>query len=351
MSELSNVLEEWFDLNGRDLPWRHTRNPYKIWISEIILQQTRVNQGMGYYQRFIERFPDVKSLATADSDEVMKYWEGLGYYSRARNLHEAAHMIVKLGHFPTTYVGVRALKGVGDYTAAAICSVAYGLPHAVVDGNVYRVLSRWMGIDTPIDTTAGKRLFARLADELLDRDNPGLYNQAIMDFGALQCVARSPDCQGCPLSDTCVAYARGQVERFPVKVKRVNLTERYMHYFVLRSGNMVGIRKRTSNDIWRHLYEFALIETDGPTSLEQLLTDGKVAQLYPGNKVPEIRVVVQNVVHQLTHRLIHASIYTLDFDDYIGLTEDYEWVELDELDKFAFPRLLSQFFYLLLSHQ
>ena len=184
MENFSRKLIDWYRENGRDLPWRRTKNPYLIWISEIILQQTRVAQGYDYYQRFVTRFPDVFALAAADEDEVMKYWQGLGYYSRARNLHAAARRMAEAGGFPVTYAGVRALKGVGEYTAAAICSFAYDMPYAVVDGNVYRVLSRWLGIDTPIDSTEGKKLFVRIADELLDCECPGLYNQAIMDFGA-----------------------------------------------------------------------------------------------------------------------------------------------------------------------
>ena len=205
MNRFAEKLITWYEVNQRNLPWRETKDPYKIWISEIILQQTRVAQGYDYYCRFIQRFPDVFSLAEADEDEVMKYWQGLGYYSRARNLHAAARSIAGMGKFPETYEEVRKLKGVGDYTAAAICSFAYDLPCAVVDGNVYRVLSRWMGIDEPIDSTKGKKLFAGLADELLDKKRPALYNQAIMDFGAIQCVPSSPSCLFCPLNDSCVA--------------------------------------------------------------------------------------------------------------------------------------------------
>ena len=203
MNNFGRILIEWYQNNRRDLPWRRTKNPYLIWISEIILQQTRVAQGYDYYQRFVKRFPDVFSLADADEDEVMKYWQGLGYYSRARNLHAAARSMAEAGGFPKTYKEVLALKGVGEYTAAAICSFAYGMPYAVVDGNVYRVLSRWLGIETPIDSTEGKRIFAEVAAELLDKAQPGLYNQAIMDFGALQCTPVSPNCMFCPFIDTC----------------------------------------------------------------------------------------------------------------------------------------------------
>ena len=217
MSEFADKLIVWYEDNKRDLPWRDTKDPYRIWISEIILQQTRVAQGYDYFVRFMERFPDVFTLAQADEDEVMKYWQGLGYYSRARNLHAAARSMAENGGFPTTYQEVRALKGVGEYTAAAICSFAYDMPYAVVDGNVYRVLSRWMGIETPIDSTQGKKLFAQVAQELMDQKRPALYNQAIMDFGALQCTPASPDCLFCPLADSCLALAKGKVDALPVK--------------------------------------------------------------------------------------------------------------------------------------
>jgi len=220
MTELADKLIGWYEENKRDLPWRDTKDPYRIWISEIILQQTRVAQGYDYFVRFMERFPDVIALADADEDEVMKYWQGLGYYSRARNLHSAARSIRDAGGFPTTYQGVLALKGVGEYTAAAICSFAYDMPYAVVDGNVYRVLSRWLGIDIPIDSTEGKKLFARMAQELMDEHRPALYNQAIMDFGALQCMPASPDCLFCPLADSCLALAQGKVDVLPVSSTR-----------------------------------------------------------------------------------------------------------------------------------
>jgi len=209
MSALSDILIEWYASNKRDLPWRNTVDPYLIWISEIILQQTRVDQGLDYFLRFIRRFPDISTLAEASEDEVLKYWQGLGYYSRARNLHEAAKGMH--GLFPATYEGVRALKGVGDYTAAAVCSIAYGMPYAVVDGNVYRVLSRYFGIDTPIDSTEGRKLFYALAQEMQDKSRPALYNQAIMDFGAMQCVPKSPDCFSCPLLESCFAKSKENV--------------------------------------------------------------------------------------------------------------------------------------------
>ena len=261
MNRFSETLIEWYGANGRDLPWRKTSDPYRIWISEIVLQQTRVAQGMDYFRRFMERFPDVTALAEAPEDEVMRCWQGLGYYSRARNLHEAARSMN--GRFPDTYQGVRALKGVGDYTAAAICSFAYQMPYAVVDGNAYRVLARYWGIDTPIDSTEGKKLFARLAQELLDPRRPALHNQAIMDFGALQCTPQSPACRKCPLADSCQALASGQVDRLPVKRHKTQVTERYFYYIYVRAGACTYLHKRQGADIWQNLYELPLLELSG----------------------------------------------------------------------------------------
>ena len=232
----SQRLLNWYDEFGRELPWRNTRDPYRLWISEIILQQTRVAQGYDYYLRFIERFPTVEILAAASQDEVMRQWEGLGYYSRARNLHTAAQQIVEQGGFPTDYEGVRNLKGVGDYTAAAICSFAYDIPTAVVDGNVYRVLSRVFGIDTPIDSTAGKKEFGALAQELMVSQRAADYNQAIMDFGALQCTPRSPQCLLCPMNEDCAALAEGTVESLPLKAKKIAISHRYFVYIWLLEG-------------------------------------------------------------------------------------------------------------------
>lgn len=228
MNIFSGTLLDWYAENKRDLPWRNTTDPYLIWISEIILQQTRVAQGYEYFLRFIKRFPDVVSLAAASEDEVMKYWQGLGYYSRARNLHAAAKSMK--GTFPKTYAEVRALKGVGDYTAAAICSFAYDMPYAAVDGNVYRVLSRYFGIDVPIDSTEGKKTFTALAGEVFDKSRPADYNQAIMDFGAVQCTPQSPNCLFCPLSGSCRALSEGKVQQLPVKQHRTKTTSRYFNY-------------------------------------------------------------------------------------------------------------------------
>ena len=219
----TTTLLDWFALNGRDLPWRHTHDPYAIWLSEIILQQTRIQQGMDYWLRFMQRWPQVEDLAAATEDEVLHMWQGLGYYSRARNLHTAAQQIVANGKFPDTVDGIKKLKGVGDYTAAAIGSIAFGLPAAVVDGNVYRVLARHYGIDTPINTTQGKKLFTELAQSLLPSDQPAEFNQAMMDFGAIQCTPVSPKCDTCPLQETCEALRTGRISELPVKERKLKI--------------------------------------------------------------------------------------------------------------------------------
>lgn len=337
MTDFASRLEAWYAEHGRQLPWRMTQDPYRIWISEIILQQTRVAQGHDYYKRFIERFPTVEALAFAAQDDVMQQWEGLGYYSRARNLHAAAKQVVEQGAFPEDYAGVRALKGVGDYTAAAICSFAYGLPHAVVDGNVYRVLSRFFGIATPIDSTAGKHEFAALAQELLDARHPALYNQAIMDFGALQCVPRSPQCTSCPLADACVARAEGRVEEWPVKSKRTAVKERFLAYIILEEsspeGSAVYIHRRPEGDIWAGLYEPLLVETTQRAEMNEVVPEGYC-----------VLAAVEGLKHQLTHRTLIADAYLIKKEDNangIVLPEDFIKVSVDALANYAAPRLVN----------
>lgn len=342
MNTFAGKLLEWYEVNKRDLPWRGIKDPYRIWISEIILQQTRVAQGYDYFRRFIGRFPDVKTLADADEDEVMKYWQGLGYYSRARNLHEAARSMN--GVFPITYQGVRALKGVGEYTAAAICSIAYGMPYAVVDGNVYRVLSRYFDLDVPIDSTEGKKTFAVLAQEMLDKRRPDIYNQAIMDFGALQCVPQSPDCLLCPLVETCLAYAHGRVAFLPVKQHKTKVTERYFIYIYVRVGGEMLLRKRTEDDIWRNLYELPLLEVDQPVEEREvwrLLQDkGWVSKL---DKKVSFTSLKRGVRHVLSHRIIYADFYELILPAFPVVFDGYLRVSVDGWKNYALPRLIHVF--------
>ena len=268
MTDFTLTLLHWFRDNGRELPWRGTQDPYAVWLSEIILQQTQVKQGWEYWERFMRRWPTVADLAAATEDEVLREWQGLGYYSRARNLHTAACQIVERGGFPTTIEGLRQLKGVGDYTAAAIGSIAFGLPAAVVDGNVYRVLSRYYGIATPINTTEGKKEFAALAQELVSglSGEPrisGLYNQAIMDFGAIQCTPQSPYCESCPLMESCVAFRENRVAELPVKLKTLKVKERRLTYVYIRCQGMTAIHRRGPGDIWQGLYEPLMLEVRG----------------------------------------------------------------------------------------
>ena len=348
MSKFADILIDWYAENKRDLPWRETKDPYRIWISEIILQQTRVAQGYDYYIRFMERFPDVFTLADANEDEVMKYWQGLGYYSRARNLHAAARSIREAGEFPKTYEEVLALKGVGEYTAAAICSFAYDIPKAVVDGNVYRVLSRWMGIDTPIDTTTGKKLFAQLAQELMDESRPALYNQAIMDFGALQCTPASPDCLSCPLAESCLALASRSVDVLPIKQHKTKVTSRFFNYIYVRTGGCTFIRKRTGTDIWKNLYEPLLIETDTDLSENASAFEQKLYGVLGETPWHYLKPIKQGVKHVLSHRVIHANFYEVVLPDDFGTLEGYQKVREEDLHKFAVSNLVYQFFSLIL---
>ena len=285
--DFTETILHWYADNGRDLPWRRTRDPYAVWLSEIILQQTRVTQGWAYWERFMDRFPTVDDLAAAPEDEVMRLWQGLGYYSRARNLHTAAKQIVAMGGFPDTLEGIRSLKGVGDYTAAAIGSIAFDLPAAVVDGNVYRVLARYFGIATPVGTTEAKKEFTALANRLLPTDAPAAFNQGMMDFGATCCTPVNPACLTCPLQPSCQAFRDGRIDLLPVKKEAAKPVERHLTYVFVRVDGFVAIHRRGSGDIWQGLWE-------------PWLTD----------EVPaDARLLVEGFKHQLTHRTLFADFY------------------------------------------
>lgn len=337
MKDFAQILLAWYAVHKRVLPWRDTKDPYKIWISEIILQQTRVAQGYDYFLRFIRRFPNVLSLARASQDEVLKYWEGLGYYSRARNLHEAARSIN--GVFPSTYEGVRALKGVGDYTAAAVCSFAYHMPYAVVDGNVQRVLARIFGIDIPTDSAEGKKRITSLAQELLDKSRPDDYNQAIMDFGALQCVPASPNCAVCPYVRVCAAYKTGRVEQLPVRAAKTALAKRFFSYIYVEQDGHTWLHRREGQDIWRGLYEPPLVESAGPLT-EKELEKNTFWRKYFGRKSP--RLQSGPVKHVLSHRIIYAWFYGVSVPPSLPLPEGFMLVREKELEKYAFPRLVQK---------
>lgn len=323
-NSFTSTLLKWFSENGRQLPWRETRDPYAIWLSEIILQQTRIQQGMAYWERFMQRWPRVEDLARATEDEVLRMWQGLGYYSRARNLHTAARQILALGHFPCTLDEIKALKGVGDYTAAAIGSIAFDLPAAVVDGNVYRVLARHFGIDTPINTTEGKHTFTALAQELLPPKQASAFNQAMMDFGSIQCTPQSPRCLLCPLQETCVALREGRVEGLPVKLKKLQVKTRRLTYVYIRCQGMTAIHRRGEGDIWQGLWEPLLYE-DAP--LPPFC--GKLTLLRKGVK------------HVLTHRILLADFYLLECDERPSLTSDYVWIGEQDIENYGVPRLVE----------
>ena len=344
MNTFADRILRWYAVNGRDLPWRRTQDPYAVWLSEIILQQTRIVQGKAYWERFMERFPTVEDLACASEDEVLRLWEGLGYYSRARNLHAAAKQIMAMGAFPDTLEGIRGLKGVGDYTAAAIGSICFGLPAAVVDGNVYRVLARHFGISTPVGTTQAKKEFTALAQKLLPED-ASAFNQGMMDFGALQCTPQSPDCAACPLLSTCNAYKTGRVDLLPVKKPATAVQERRFNYIYVRCNGYTAIRKRGKGDIWQGLYE-PLVMTQpvvenyfsGRDPKNQFSTTS--TKPAPGEKALPVLLKAQ-VKHQLTHRTLITDFYLWEPEVRPELPDGYFWIKETELDQYAKPRLFE----------
>lgn len=342
--EISRLLRGWYAVNRRALPWRETRDPYLVWISEIILQQTRVAQGLAYYLRFTRRFPDVASLAAAEEDEVLKYWQGLGYYSRARNLLAAARMVMERfgGRFPDAYKDVLSLRGIGDYTAAAIVSFAWDQPYPVVDGNVYRVLSRLFAVDTPTDTAEGKRLFARLAGEILDPDHAALHNQAIMELGALVCLPRNPACPDCPLADRCaVRAAGGDPEAFPVKRVKPKIRERYLHYLYIIYKGQTWLRRRGEGDIWTGLYEFPLIETERQVDFAELSRGEMFRRMLGGTGGLTVSMPLVDVRHQLSHQTLHASFHTVEVEREPAGLSGYMRLSINEVEKYAVPRLIQ----------
>lgn len=378
--EFANTIISWFRENGRALPWRETRDPYAIWLSEIILQQPRIAQGWEYWERFMAQYPTVQDLAAAHEDEVLKLWQGLGYYSRARNLHMAAKQIVALGHFPDTLEGIKQLKGVGDYTAAAIGSFAFDIPAAVVDGNVYRVLARYFGIDTPINSTQGKKEFAALAQSLLPSSKASVslssfspasdfqsslslvaaYNQAMMDFGAIQCTPQSPKCLLCPLAETCEAMRTNRVAELPVKQKTMKVKTRHLSYIYIRCKGETAIHRRGEGDIWQGLWEpfnasdiaeacaspssaqASLSSTKFSTSLSKFSSFKKelAADLHLSN-VDALQLLAQDVKHVLTHRILLADFYLLETDAHPQLPDDYIWIKEEEIEDYGIPRLIE----------
>ena len=387
--EFANTIISWFRENGRALPWRETRDPYAIWLSEIILQQTRIAQGWEYWERFMAQYPTVEDLAAAHEDEVLKLWQGLGYYSRARNLHAAAKQIVALGHFPDTLEGIKQLKGVGDYTAAAIGSFAFDIPAAVVDGNVYRVLARYFGIDTPINSTQGKKEFAALAQSLLPSSKSSdflslssasdsqsslfsasdtlsssspiaAYNQAMMDFGAIQCTPQSPKCLLCPLAETCEAMRSNRVAELPVKQKTLKVKTRHLSYIYIRCKGETAIHRRGEGDIWQGLWEpfNASDIAEACASTSSALPSPSSAKTSPSltkfspfkselaaslhlSNVDGLQLLAQDVKHVLTHRILLADFYLLETEARPLLPNDYIWIKEEEIEDYGIPRLIE----------
>ena len=344
MNIIQYTLINWYEENHRNLPWRNDPTPYQVWLSEVILQQTRVNQGWDYYLRFVEKWPTVTDLAAASEVEVLKLWQGLGYYSRARNLHHCAQQVVAEygGKFPADFEKLKQLKGIGDYTAAAIASIAYNLPHAVVDGNVYRVLARLYDIETPININEGQKLFAQLADELLNREQPGLHNQAMMEFGALHCTPKNPNCLLCPLQAQCLAFAHQTVMQRPVKLAKVKVTTRYFNYLILKINDSVYLHKRSDNDIWKNLYDFPCIESQKPMTVEEVIATEAFTQI-TDNKPFTIIKSSPVFTHKLTHRTLLAQFIEIKLEQELlqietkGLFLAHE----TELGSFPIPRLID----------
>lgn len=334
--DFSNKILTWYSQHKRNLPWRDQSDPYKVWISEIILQQTRVDQGINYFNRFVERFPDTASLAVASEDEVLKMWQGLGYYSRARNLLAGARQIMEQhkGQLPESAKQLKSIKGIGSYTAAAIASIAFNEAVPAIDGNVYRVLSRIFGIDSPIDLPEGKKIIEQLANELIPADQPGNFNQAIMEFGALQCTPAQPNCKKCIFSTQCSAFSLNKVKQLPVKARKVSISNRYLFYIVIEEKNYTYLRKRTDNDIWKNLYEFPLIETNDGQAAELVIGSESWQELFRGLEL-EINAISENIRHQLTHQRLHVQFIHTTLKN--GKIMHPNFLKIDKRNIFEWP--------------
>ena len=340
MNFSKNIIN-WYSDNKRDLPWRHTVNPYFIWLSEIILQQTQVKQGLPYYRSFVKTFPTVYDLAKSDEQTVLKLWQGLGYYSRARNLHFTAKYIVNElgGNFPNSYSEIIKLKGIGDYTASAIASIAFGETTAVVDGNVYRVLSRFFGIETPINSTKGIKEFKALATELIDKREPATFNQAIMEFGAQQCKPKKPYCIICPLQSGCVAFLKNQTSGLPVKLKKIKIRHRYFNYLVIidQHKNTI-IEQRTEKGIWQNLYQFPLIESKESIDVYEFEKEISKHKLIKNLKFQINLFNEKDVIHKLSHQHLHTKFWIIETDP---ITE--KSISAENLKDYPVPALISEF--------
>ncbi len=334
-SWFSRALLPWYREHQRPLPWRQTPEPYRIWLSEVILQQTRVDQGTAYWHRFVQRYPSVGDLAKASEDQVLRLWQGLGYYGRARNLRTAAQQVVQEhgGQFPASHAALLKLKGVGDYTASAIASICFGKAEPVVDGNVYRVLSRVFGIATPIDSTAGKKEFRALAAELISREHPGDHNQAVMELGATVCTPKNPRCGDCPLARKCIAKTEGRIAELPEKSGKTKTRTRHFNYLLIEANGGIYLRKRTGKDIWQGLWELPLIETEKPATASVLKKHGHYAS---------VKRIDGPVKHVLSHQVIQAMFWEVEPQKGIKPILDWRLVPWGELDAYALPRLIER---------
>lgn len=334
----SKILLDWFDEHRRDLPWRNTDDPYKIWVSEVILQQTRVVQGLSYYHNFIANFPTVKALAEADEAQVLKVWQGLGYYSRARNMHAAAKSVVRdfKGVFPSTYDDIHRLKGVGDYTAAAIASFAFNLPHPAVDGNVLRFTARYKGLFDNIATAATRKKVTDICHEWMPAEHAGTFNQAMMEMGAIQCVPTNPDCDQCPFTGTCYAAIHHCTDTLPIKEKKISIKDRFFHYLIYLKDNQSIIQKRTAQDIWKGLYEFPLVETDDEHfDLIAFLRNNHICS----NGDPQIALQKK---HLLSHQRIHLTFHVINLLEFPSLKKEQQITKVKDLTKFAVSKVTAE---------
>ncbi|WP_066222075.1 A/G-specific adenine glycosylase [Formosa haliotis] len=337
----SKILTHWYSVNKRELPWRQTSNPYYIWLSEIILQQTQIKQGLPYYEAFVKTFPTVFDLANANEAKVLKLWQGLGYYSRARNLHAAAKYVVNdlKGVFPDNYKDLLQLKGVGDYTASAIASICYNEPSAVVDGNVYRVLSRYFGIDTPINSSRGAKEFKALAQELIDVKDPATFNQAIMEFGAIQCKPKNPDCTICPLNSSCVALSKHSIATLPVKIKGAKVVKKYFNFLVfLLPDHKTLLEQREGKGIWQNLYQFPLIESKKALTSSQIQSQLKTLDNLKGKPFEVSLYNKDEIVHKLSHQHLYTQFWIVEVDTAIEGA-----IAMSEISDFPVPILIGNF--------
>lgn len=338
----SKRLISWYLSNKRDLPWRSSSSPYHVWLSEVILQQTKVAQGLPYYKAFVEKYPTVQDLAKASEDEILVLWQGLGYYSRARNLHASAKYIVHelKGVFPNTFKKLLELKGVGDYTASAIASICFNEPEPVVDGNVYRVLSRIFGLDTPVPSSKAHREFKELAGLLMDKEQPGTFNQALMEFGALQCIPRNPECGQCVFATKCVALQKNMVQSLPMRRNKTKVRKRYFNYFVVFSGqDLLAIRQRLEDDIWYKLYELPLLESTSALTKTQLQSAIQESSMFTEIDLKSLQQINRKqIVHKLSHQHLYTKFWILDAE-----VVNSSFISINALNDYAFPRLIEEF--------